>query len=66
MQGFEFNTVARIISGFGSALELANECRRLCVNRPLLVTDPGLMAIGLVQPVVDALAICRAAYWGAA
>jgi alcohol dehydrogenase len=56
MQGFEFNTVARIVSGSGSALQLADECRRLGVNRPLLVTDPGLMAIGLVQPVVAALA----------
>jgi alcohol dehydrogenase len=34
---------------------LADECRRLGVNNPLLVTDPGLMAIGLVQPVVAAL-----------
>jgi alcohol dehydrogenase len=56
MQGFEFNTVTRIVSGSGSALQLADECRRLGVNNPLLVTDPGLMAIGLVQPVVDALA----------
>ena len=56
MQGFEFNTVARIVSGSGSALQLADECRRLGVDRPLLVTDPGLMAIGLVQPVVDVLA----------
>ncbi|MEH6635416.1 MAG: iron-containing alcohol dehydrogenase [Halioglobus sp.] len=56
MQGFEFNTVARIINGCGSALELANVCRRLGVTRPLLVTDPGLMAIGLVQPVMATLA----------
>jgi alcohol dehydrogenase len=56
MQGFEFNTVTRIVSGSGSALQLADECRRLGVNNPLLVTDPGLMAIGLVQPVVEALA----------
>ena len=56
MQGFEFNTVARIINGCGSALELANVCRRLGVARPLLVTDPGLMAIGLVQPVMATLA----------
>lgn len=55
MQRFEFNTVARIINGAGSALELADECRRLGVSRPLLVTDPGLMAIGLVQPVLAAL-----------
>jgi alcohol dehydrogenase class IV len=55
MQGFEFNTVKRIISGPGSALQLAEQCRRLGIARPLLVTDPGLMAIGLVQPVLAAL-----------
>ena len=55
MQGFEFNTVKRIISGPGSALQLADQCRRLGIARPLLVTDPGLMAIGLVQPVMAAL-----------
>ena len=56
MQGFEFNTVGRLVNGPGSALELAVELRRLQVERPLLVTDPGLMSIGLVQPVIDALA----------
>lgn len=55
MHSFEFNTVARIINGVGAALELAGPCRQLGVSRPLLVTDPGLMAIGLVQPVVAAL-----------
>jgi alcohol dehydrogenase class IV len=55
MQGFEFNTVKRIISGAGSALQLADQCRALGIARPLLVTDPGLMAIGLVQPVLAAL-----------
>lgn len=55
MQGFEFNSVNRIINGGGSALNLAVECGALGVNRPLVVTDPGLMAIGLVQPVLAAL-----------
>ena len=55
MQGFEFNTVKRIISGAGSALQLADQCAALGITRPLLVTDPGLMAIGLVQPVLSAL-----------
>lgn len=55
MQRFEFNTVARIINGAGTALALADECRQLGVTRPLLVTDPGLVAIGLVQPVAAAL-----------
>jgi len=55
MQGFEFNTVGRIVAGSGSALQLADECRQLGVRQPLLVTDPGLVAIGLVQPVAAAL-----------
>ena len=55
MQGFEFNTVRQIINGAGSALQLASQCRRLGISKPLLVTDPGLMAIGLVQPVLAAL-----------
>jgi alcohol dehydrogenase class IV len=55
MQSFEFNTVARIINGAGSALELAGQCAHLGISRPLLVTDPGLMAIGLVQPVLASL-----------
>ncbi|MDX1735491.1 MAG: iron-containing alcohol dehydrogenase [Halioglobus sp.] len=55
MQGFEFNTVGRIVSGFDSALALAAELRQLGVERPLLVTDPGLVSIGLVQPVIAAL-----------
>jgi len=55
VQGFEFNTVRQIIIGCGSALQLASQCRRQGFSRPLLVTDPGLMAIGLVQPVIAAL-----------
>jgi alcohol dehydrogenase len=55
MQSFEFNTVARIISGVDSALHLGTQCEHLNMQRPLLVTDPGLMSIGLVQPIVAAL-----------
>ena len=55
MQGFEFNTVRQIINGAGSALQLAEQCRRLGMDRPMLVTDPGLVAIGLIAPVVAAL-----------
>ena len=55
MQGFEFNTAGRIVSGGGTALALAGELERLGVQRPLLVTDPGLVSIGLIQPVLDSL-----------
>ena len=46
MQGFEFNTVGRLLNGRGSVLDLAVDCRAIGIQRPLLVTDPGLVAIG--------------------
>jgi alcohol dehydrogenase class IV len=55
MDSFVFNTVARIVSSTGSALRLADQCAALSVKRPLLVTDPGLVKIGLVEPVRQAL-----------
>lgn len=56
MQGFEFNTVACLVSGAGSALELEQQCRKLGIAKPLLVTDPGLVQIGLVEAPIKALA----------
>lgn len=55
MQGIEFNTAGRIVGGGGTALALAGELERLGVQRPLLVTDPGLVSIGLIQPVLGSL-----------
>lgn len=55
MQSFEFNTVKRLVSGAGKVMELAGELEALGVSRPLFVTDPGLMAINLVPPVIEAL-----------
>ncbi len=55
MQGFEFNTVGCLVSGAGSALELEQQCRKLGITRPLLVTDPGLVQIGLVAAPLQAL-----------
>ena len=55
MQGFEFNTVSRLIVESGAALKLAEQCRALGIQKPMLVTDPGLMSIGLIQPVLAAM-----------
>jgi len=52
---FEFSTVARILSAPGSARELAPPLQALGVRRPLLVTDAGLVQLGLVEPVQAAL-----------
>jgi len=55
MDSFVFNTAARIVSGGGCALQLAEQCEALGVKHPLLVTDPGLVSIGLIEPVRAAL-----------
>jgi alcohol dehydrogenase len=55
MDAFVFNTAPRIVSGSGSSLALAQQCAILGVRRPLLVTDPGLVAIGLIEPLRSAL-----------
>lgn len=55
MQGFEFNTVGKLVVGGGSSLELDRQCQYLGVARPLVVTDPGLVQIGLVQPALRSM-----------
>ena len=55
MQAFVFNTVARVACGGGEALRLGEHVASLGASRVLLVTDPGLVAIGLIQPVQAAL-----------
>jgi len=40
---------------FGAVRLLAAECERLRITRPLVVTDAGVRAAGLLAPVVDAL-----------
>lgn len=55
MSPFAFNTVARIVSGSGEALKLAEYWGAFGAHRVLLVTDPGLVAIGLIEPIESAL-----------
>jgi len=55
MMPFSFHTVPEIIVGADSALTLGSLCERLGVRKPLLVTDAGLVDIGLIGPVVSAM-----------
>lgn len=62
MSEYRFNTVASLRVGPGTAREIGAVCTELNIRRPLIVTDPGLMAAGLVAPVRDSvLATCEAA-----
>ncbi|MEM1182401.1 MAG: iron-containing alcohol dehydrogenase [Acidobacteriota bacterium] len=55
MTSFEFHSVRRVVCAPGAALDLGAECRALGVDHLLLVTDPGLIEIGLISPVLGAL-----------
>jgi alcohol dehydrogenase len=55
MNAYSFNTVAKVVCGCGEALKLAEHVASLGGRRALLVTDPGLVSIGLIAPVQEAL-----------
>ncbi|MEM6819140.1 MAG: iron-containing alcohol dehydrogenase [Pseudomonadota bacterium] len=49
MQPFTFNTVNTIISESGSLSQIANQCDRLGIDRPMVVTDSGIVALGMLD-----------------
>lgn len=55
MQPFVFSTTPRLVCAPGSARDLAPLLASLGARKPLLVTDPGLVNIGLMAPVQAAL-----------
>lgn len=50
-----FNTVRRVISGYGSLESLGDEIRRLKGNKAMVITDPGIKAAGLLDPLAESL-----------
>jgi alcohol dehydrogenase len=50
-----FNTVRRIVSGFGSLENLGDEIKRLRGSKVFVVTDPGIKSAGLVDLLVGVL-----------
>lgn len=48
--------ITQIQIEFGAVQLLAQECARAGITRPLVVTDPGVKAAGVLQPALDALA----------
>ncbi|BAN27166.1 iron-containing alcohol dehydrogenase [Caballeronia insecticola] len=49
------NYITQIQFDFGAVRLLASECERIGIRRPLIVTDAGIRAAGLVDTVLDAL-----------
>jgi len=48
--------ITQVQIDFGVLRLLKDECQRLGISRPLIVTDPGVKAAGLLQKALDALA----------
>ena len=55
MTAFRFQTVRDIRVGAGASRELSEVCRQLGIRRPMVVTDPGLLGLGVVAPAIEAL-----------
>ncbi len=53
--GFGFRTVPCIECGPGKVAGIGAHCDRLGISRLLVVTDPGLVQLGLVDPVLHSL-----------
>ncbi|NRF50440.1 iron-containing alcohol dehydrogenase, partial [Pseudomonas stutzeri] len=50
------NYITQIQFDFGAVRLLKSECERVGVSRPLIVTDKGVRAAGIIDTVLDALA----------
>ncbi|RYF81848.1 MAG: iron-containing alcohol dehydrogenase, partial [Comamonadaceae bacterium] len=49
------NYLTQIQFDFGAVRLLADECQRIGITRPLVVTDAGVRAAGILQKALDAL-----------
>src|SRR5262245_2037096 len=47
--------VTQIQFEFGAVRLLKQECERVGIRKPLIVTDPGVKAVGVLQKAIDAL-----------
>ncbi|WP_103103092.1 iron-containing alcohol dehydrogenase [Pseudomonas sp. LFM046] len=56
MQPFSFATTAQILCEFGSALRLADLCRERGARRVLLITDPGITRLGMLDDILPGFA----------
>lgn len=56
MKGFEFSTTHRIVNEIGGLKNIAEYCQQLSIDNLLIVTDKGIMELGIVDDLTNALA----------
>lgn len=62
MNSFSFTTTKTLINGAGSLKTLAAHCQQLGIQRPLIVTDPGIVSAGLLQQLENTIATSTLQY----
>jgi alcohol dehydrogenase class IV len=62
MKAFIFSTTKSIISEIGAIKRIADICATLDISKPLVVTDQGIVNIGLLRPVEEAFKKAGKAY----
>ncbi|MEM1112683.1 MAG: iron-containing alcohol dehydrogenase [Pseudomonadota bacterium] len=55
MTGFSFNTSPSIVNGAGSLSQVGELCRRRGISRPLIVTDQGIVSLGMLDTLLGCL-----------
>ncbi|MEQ3696222.1 MAG: iron-containing alcohol dehydrogenase [Pseudomonadales bacterium] len=56
MTAFEFTTTKQIISEPGSLARLPEICANLGINKPYVITDPGIVSVGLLTQLDESMA----------
>jgi alcohol dehydrogenase len=63
MKPFIFSTTKSIISEIGVTARIAELCHSLNITRPLIVTDKGIVDLGLIAPIANAFNNAQMQYW---
>ena len=54
---FSFSTTKSIISAANSTTAVGEQCRKLRMSNVLIVTDPGIIKLGLHQGIIESLQV---------
>jgi len=63
MKPFVFSTTKSIISEIGAVARIAEICSQLDISKPLIITDQGIVNVGLMQPLDTAFNQAGKAYF---
>lgn len=59
MQGFTYQSAKSLVCEVGSSKRMAAFCEQLGIQRPFVVTDPGIVKAGLLETVMQSLAAAQ-------